>query len=365
MRISLIRGKLINRSAKLLSFCVVGFGWSVLCGSTPTKAEEAFDSPLAKITGQIATAVNNANLKAVTVPGFTYLHDNESDLGLFLADQVSAGLVQKKCAVVDRKNADRILAEHQLTTSGLVDPENAKKLGQFAGVDAIVIGTIIPLSGTIRVTVRVLATDSARVLAATSADIPKTNSIRHFIGEPEIPEPTPNLSVPRAKLVQPQAPTGSDEVGPAPVEQRTPAPVVEKIDPLMEWVIKVNAALDRHDWRWITQFTVDGHTNYFSHRRSNQYIANDIANDARRYFEGNSTYHIDTFIHDVSNEYSRAWSGPMLYDSITVDTTVQERDGHGHQTTTRFTVGYTHVDGIIRIYALSMNNNSRWHPDQQ
>jgi TolB-like protein len=379
MRISLIRAMLINHSAKLLSFCMVGFGWSVLVGSTPTKAEEAFDSALAKTTDQIATAVNNANLKAVTVPGFTDLHDNESDLGLFLADQVSAGLVQKKCAVVDRKNLDKILAEHKLTTSGLVDPENAKKLGQFAGVDAIVIGTVIPLSGTIRVTVRVLATDSARVLAAASVDIPKTNLIRDVMGEQEIPEPTPNLSVPRAKLVQPQAPTGSDEVGPAnnvttqqqtvteaPVEQPNPAPVVEKVDPLMEWVIKVNAALDRHDWRWITQFTVDGHTNYFSHRKvSNQYIANDIANDARRYFEGNSSYHIDTFIHDVSNEYSPAWSGPMLYDSITVDTTVQERDGRGHQTTTRFTVGYTHVDGIIRIYALSMNNNSRWHPDQQ
>jgi hypothetical protein len=59
-----------------------------------------------------------------------------------------------------------------------VDPENAKKLGQFAGLDAIVIGTITPLSGTIRVTVKVLATDSPKLLAATSADIPKTNSIR-------------------------------------------------------------------------------------------------------------------------------------------------------------------------------------------
>jgi hypothetical protein len=151
-----------------------------------------------------------------------------------------------------------------------------------------------------------------------------------------------------------------------PVEQPTAAPVVERDDPLMEWIIKVNAALDLHDWRWITQFTVDGHTNYFSHRKvSNRYIANDIANDARRYFQKNSTYHINTFTHEVSNEYSPAWSGPMLYDSITVDTTVQERNGRWHQTTTRFTVGYTYVDEIVRIYALSMNNNFRWHPDQQ
>jgi hypothetical protein len=150
-----------------------------------------------------------------------------------------------------------------------VGPENAKKLGQFAGLDAIVIGTITPLSGTIRVTVKVLATDSPKLLAATSADIPKTNSIRDVMGEPEIAESTPTPQVQRTE---------------APVEQPTPTPVLEKVDPSMEWVIKINAALDRHDWRWITQFTVDGHTNYFSHRKvSNQFIANEIANDDRRY----------------------------------------------------------------------------------
>jgi TolB-like protein len=352
MRISLTRSNLIDRSAKLLNFCMVGFELSLFCISTQTgKSAEAFDSQMALITDKIAEAVTKARLKAVTVAGFTDLHDKESDLGLFLADQVSAGLVQKECQVVDRRNVARILAEHQLTASGLVDPENAKKLGQFAGLDAIVIGTITPLSGTIRVTVKVLATDSAKLLAAASADIPKTNSIRYVMGEPEIAEPTPTPQVQRTE---------------APVEQPTPAPVLEKVDPSMEWVIKVNAALDRHDWRWITQFTVDGHTNYFSHRKvSNQFIANDIENDDRQYLEGNSTYHIDTFTHEVSNEYSPAWSGPMLYDSITVDTTVQERDGRRDITTTRFTVGYTYVDRNPRIYALKMDNNSRWHPDQQ
>jgi hypothetical protein len=81
-----------------------------------------------------------------------------------------------------------------------VHPEKAKKLGQFAGLDAIVIGTITPLSGTIRVTVKVLATDSAKLLAAASADIPKTNSIRDVMGEAEIAEPTPTPQVQRTEL---------------------------------------------------------------------------------------------------------------------------------------------------------------------
>jgi hypothetical protein len=216
MRTSLIRNNLISRSTKLLNFCMVGLGLFLFCISTQTgKSTEAFDSQMALITDKIAEAVTKVKLKAVTVAGFTDLHDNESDLGLFLADQVSAGLVQKGCEVVDRKNVARILAEHQLTASGLVDPENAKKLGQFAGLDAIVIGTITPLSGTIRVTLKVLATDSAKLLAAASADIPKTNSIRDVMGEPEIAEPTPTAQVQRGALAQPQSPTASDEVRPS------------------------------------------------------------------------------------------------------------------------------------------------------
>jgi TolB-like protein len=216
MRISPIRSNLLNRSATLLNFCMVGFEVSLFFISTQTgKSTEAFDSQMALITDKIAEAVTEVKLKAVTVAGFTDLHDKESDLGLFLADQVSAGLVQKGCEVVDRNNVARILAEHQLTASGLVDPENAKKLGQFAGLDAIVIGTITPLSGTIRVTVKVLATDSAKLLAATSADIPKTNSIRDVMGEPEIAEPTPTPQLQRGALVQPQAHAASDEVRPS------------------------------------------------------------------------------------------------------------------------------------------------------
>jgi TolB-like protein len=226
MRISLIGNNLINRSAKLLNFCMVGLELSLFCISPQTgKSTEAFDSQMALITDKIAEAVTKVKLKAITVAGFTDLHDKESDLGLFLADQVSAGLVQKGCEVVDRKNVARILAEHQLTASGLVDPENAKKLGQFAGLDAIVIGTITPLSGTIRVTVKVLATDSAKLLAAASADLPKTNSIRAVMGEPEIAEPTPTPQMQRteAPVEQPIPPRKATD-GPAQASLQTTSP---------------------------------------------------------------------------------------------------------------------------------------------
>jgi TolB-like protein len=208
---SRMTAKPINRSAKLMGFCVVTLALSFFCVSNPTgRAEEAFDTQLAEISRKIAEAVNKANLKAITIAGFTDLRGNESELGLFLSDQLSArlSLALKNCAVVDRNHINKILAEQKLTSSGLVDPENAKKLGQFAGVDAIVIGTFTPLRGQIRITVRVLATDSAKILAAELEDIPKTASIRQVMGDIETeptPEPTPAPRVVRGELVHPQA----------------------------------------------------------------------------------------------------------------------------------------------------------------
>jgi curli biogenesis system outer membrane secretion channel CsgG len=47
--------------------------------------------------------------------------------------------------MVDRANIKSILAEHKLTEEGLVNPANAKKLGEFAGVDAILMGNVTVL----------------------------------------------------------------------------------------------------------------------------------------------------------------------------------------------------------------------------
>jgi hypothetical protein len=42
-------------------------------------------------------------------------------------------------------------------------------------------------------------------------------------------------------------PTAQVQRTETPVAQPTPAPLAEKVDPSIEWVIKINTALDRHD----------------------------------------------------------------------------------------------------------------------
>jgi hypothetical protein len=66
----------------------------------------------------------------------------------------------------------------------------------------------------------------------------------------------------------------------------------------------------------------------------------------------NCTYYPDTLTHEVSNEYSPHWVGPMLYDTISTYTEAREFNGRIHRATTRFTVGYTVVNWVTNIYAM-------------
>lgn len=102
--------------------------------------------------------------------------------------------------------------------------------------------------------------------------------------------------------------------------------------------------------------TVSGLVNYFGHRHvTNAFITQDMQNDSRNYVWVHSTVYPNTFSHEVSDQYSSYWSGPMIYDSINTYTEAMERNGKLHKATTRLTVGYV-IDssGHPAIYSLTI-----------
>jgi hypothetical protein len=119
------------------------------------------------------------------------------------------------------------------------------------------------------------------------------------------------------------------------------------------FVVSVLQAYNKHDYLALSPYLVPGHVNYFGHRdASPSFIRNDMTNDARTYAAVNCTYYPDTLTHEVSNEYSPHWVGLMLYDTITTYTEAREFNGRVPRATTRFTVGYTVVNGVTNIYAM-------------
>ena len=132
------------------------------------------DKELSDLTEKLAKPITERQKTKIAVLDFTDLEGNpKGELGKYVAEQLTVNFVTTKrsFSVLDRANLKKILAEHKLTSKGLVDPENAKKLGQFAGVDALVLGTIIP-KGTkaVGLTAKIITTDTAEIVGAARGE---------------------------------------------------------------------------------------------------------------------------------------------------------------------------------------------------
>lgn len=163
----------------------------ILLSAPNTARAEDLDAGLAKLADNLASGISKSPTKKVSVIDFTDLQGNTSELGRYIAEQLSVSLVNssKDFTVMDRANLKSLLDEHKLTASGLVNPENARKVGQFAGVDAIILGSITQFGETFTVTARVIATETSQVLAATKISIARSNEISAML-RPETAVPS-------------------------------------------------------------------------------------------------------------------------------------------------------------------------------
>jgi TolB-like protein len=139
----------------------------------------AQQNDLKQIASSLAHDINAGNRHTITVADFTDLQGNVTELGRFISEELSTQLVinAKSFGVVERIQLAAILKEHQISVSGLVDPATIRKLGQFAGVDAIVTGTLVPFSDSVRLTAKVLDVSSAKVIAVSTTDLPRTKAV--------------------------------------------------------------------------------------------------------------------------------------------------------------------------------------------
>ncbi|HZR17347.1 MAG TPA: FlgO family outer membrane protein [Verrucomicrobiae bacterium] len=165
-----------------------------LSGEMAQAEPEDIDSALSTMAGSLATDVTKQEKKKVAVLDFTDLQGTtHGELGRYVAEQLSVDLVMAKrdFSVLDRANLQKILAEHKLNSKGLIDPDTAKKLGMFAGVDALIMGTIIPKSTTIvALNAKIITTDTAEIVGAARGEFKVDTMVQQLVSNPE-PKPNP------------------------------------------------------------------------------------------------------------------------------------------------------------------------------
>jgi len=143
----------------------------------------SYEKEVDAISKSVGERVGSLGKKKIAVVDFTDLQGNVTELGRFLAEELSVSITMNfpNLEVIDRTHLKTLLQEHALSISGLTDPSNVQKLGQIAGTEAIITGTVTPFGDNVRLTAKVIATDTAKVIAADKIDIAKTKAIEELL----------------------------------------------------------------------------------------------------------------------------------------------------------------------------------------
>jgi len=156
-----------------------------ICSSALAQSP-SMDSELSTLTDKLANQIKEHGKKKIAVLDFTDLQGGASELGRYIAEQLTVDFVigKRDFSILDRANLKSILAEHKLTATGIINPDDAKKLGQFAGVDALILGTLVPINQNIELTAKVITTDTAEVVGAARSRLKVDDSLQQLLSHP-------------------------------------------------------------------------------------------------------------------------------------------------------------------------------------
>ena len=154
----------------------------LICGSLFELSAQ--DKDVRALASTLADGLSKSSKKSVAVVDFNDLQGNVTELGRYLAEQLSVALAtsNKGIEVVDRTHLKTLLQQNKLGSSGIIDPATARKLGQIAGVDVLVTGTLTPFSDSVQLAVKALDAATAHIVTAATADIAKTKAIEELLG---------------------------------------------------------------------------------------------------------------------------------------------------------------------------------------
>jgi len=136
------------------------------------------DLKLTDLTNQIVNSMLESRKTKIAVIEFSDLDGKVTEFGKFLAEELITRLfLTNKFEVIERNLLNKIMEEHKLSFTGLIDPETAKELGRILGVDAIATGTVTDLGQSVKINSRLITTETGSVFAVAAVNMIKDKSI--------------------------------------------------------------------------------------------------------------------------------------------------------------------------------------------
>jgi TolB-like protein len=121
---------------------------------------------------EVANAFQGNKNKMVAILDFTNIDGKKSILGRYLAEQTSNNLFRNSdLKFVERAQINKVIEEMKFGTSGFVSDESAVRIGHLLGADAVVLGTLTRIGRRISVSIKVVETESGKILSSGTTEI--------------------------------------------------------------------------------------------------------------------------------------------------------------------------------------------------
>lgn len=144
------------------------------------------ESGLKLLSEQIAHGMIGENKQKIAVIEFSDLDGNTTELGKYVSEELTTKLfMTNKFNVIERQLLNKILDEHKLKFTGIIDEATAKELGKILGVDAICSGTITDLVSNIKINARLISTESGALFSVAAVQIAKDEVISKLMNKPQ------------------------------------------------------------------------------------------------------------------------------------------------------------------------------------
>jgi len=156
---------------KILTICIIVF--FSLAASARTE-ESAFKEIASEISGVTAKMKNGT----IAVFPFETVGFADSNYGIYSADKISAALSkQKNITLVEREKLSGIMKEKELSMLGVVEQDEARKIGNLLSIEAVIVGRVYRTENGSDITVKVIETLSGKVLAVITRHYEYTSQL--------------------------------------------------------------------------------------------------------------------------------------------------------------------------------------------
>ena len=161
---------------------VLGFGVD-----RSADAQDNVTEAVEKVAASLGSQATQKGAKNLAVVGFSEINGYQSAMTDYLTEEFTTALFTVgDFSVVERSQLARVLKEQEFYATGIFDKDHIAELQKLLGVDAIVAGTVTRIGKQLRINVRVIDVETARVFGAAAATIENDPLVESLLGQSSI-----------------------------------------------------------------------------------------------------------------------------------------------------------------------------------